>query len=290
MSKKFWDEESESDSDTTMSEQEANKILESVQDSSDEFVEEYEDQELTEDEEVELAEKVLQDANLRLEQGNLYKMLLEHDLFDGVQSSEIAVKNVTREIRSFIRERLEVLVGLKEDPKITKKKKQQDFPFSDIEIQVLKTLLSKSMSAAARTPTPVPSRQEASAPAQPQRPSKVRMVPKQQVRQQAKPQTKPKPQGGLTKHPRDMTREELEAYNKTVSDRQQGKKATPYRRVPPLDQEQINRHYTSMTMSDPAGEGNLAAILLRSSGRSLQKIEDVGDGSGGGEFDPNSRI
>ena len=45
-----------------------------------------------------------QEAQVRLEQGRLYQMLLKHDLFDGVDADARAMKNVQNEIREFMRE------------------------------------------------------------------------------------------------------------------------------------------------------------------------------------------
>lgn len=90
--------------------------------------------------------ELLTNARLRLEQGKLYEMLLNHDLFASVDADVRAIKNVQKEIKNFIKERLEVLLGLKPDPKLVSQISQVhnvNLPFSDLEIELLKRFLAK---------------------------------------------------------------------------------------------------------------------------------------------------
>jgi hypothetical protein len=101
----------------------------------------------------EAQESIVNEAEIRLAQASLYKMLLDHALFEGVNSHPLAVKKVEKEIKDYILERLEVLLGMRED----KKKKLPEaiaveLPFNDIEIKALKDMafkLTKGVSASA---------------------------------------------------------------------------------------------------------------------------------------------
>lgn len=85
-------------------------------------------------------EQVLADANLRLEQGNLYKIIMNHDLFGGVEADERAVNNVQREIRRFARERMEIMLGMRVEKQATQ---VVSSPFNSMEVEALKLLCAK---------------------------------------------------------------------------------------------------------------------------------------------------
>lgn len=83
--------------------------------------------------------EVLNDANLRIEQGRLYQMIMNHNLFEGMDADARAVKNVEREIRKFARERMEIMLGMrKETTQI--EHLEIDFPFNELEVEVLKKI------------------------------------------------------------------------------------------------------------------------------------------------------
>lgn len=131
------------------------------------------------------------DVDLRLETADYYRAILNHDFFD-VQSQ--AAEIVDREVRAFIRERLEVLLGLR----APKEQEAAPSPFSDDEVQALKTIAAKvlgkpSLIAASapvvkKMPTPVPA---------PKPQAKPILKPKPQARKvpapPPAPSTKPKP-------------------------------------------------------------------------------------------------
>lgn len=82
---------------------------------------------------------VLSDARLRLEQGRLYEMIMNHDLFEGMDSDPAAVKHVQRQIRKFAKEQMEIMLGMrKETAKV--ETLQIDFPFNQLEVDILKKL------------------------------------------------------------------------------------------------------------------------------------------------------
>lgn len=82
---------------------------------------------------------VLSDAHLRLEQGSLYKMIMNHNLFEGIDADPKAIKNVEKEIRQFARERMEVMLGMRKET-ATIEQLEIDFPFNELEVQVLRTM------------------------------------------------------------------------------------------------------------------------------------------------------
>jgi hypothetical protein len=106
----------------------------------------YSDSKPNQEDDLEDDTELLTNARLRLEQGKLYEMLLNHDLFASVDADARAIKNVQKEIKNFIKERLEVLLGLKPDPKLIPQIHQVNaasLPFSDLEIELLKRFLIK---------------------------------------------------------------------------------------------------------------------------------------------------
>lgn len=87
---------------------------------------------------------VLSDARLRLEQGRLYEMLMNHDIFDGLAADAAAVKSVQRQIRKWAKEQMEIMLGMRRE---TAKVERLDieFPFNQVEVEVLK-LVAKTAS------------------------------------------------------------------------------------------------------------------------------------------------
>jgi hypothetical protein len=90
---------------------------------------------------------VVNQAMIRLEQARLYDMLIKHDFFEGVDVNPIALRNVQNELKSYIVERLEILMGMKSDRKPLNQKIPTsiniELPFNDIEIDFLKQLSYK---------------------------------------------------------------------------------------------------------------------------------------------------
>ena len=115
------------------------------------YVDDLEDEELYEiskESAFELNKKestVVYNARLRLDQAKLYEMLINHDLFEGVEASEQAVSNVQNELKQFIVHRLEILLGMrhpKPEPELISKI-ENDERFNDIEVDFLKQLAYK---------------------------------------------------------------------------------------------------------------------------------------------------
>lgn len=97
---------------------------------------------------------VIYNARLRLEQAKLYEMLINHNLFDGVDASEDAINNVQNELKVYIVKRLEILLGLRE-PVVKVETAVAELPFNDIEVDFLKQLAYKGTNGASVNGAPV---------------------------------------------------------------------------------------------------------------------------------------
>jgi hypothetical protein len=93
---------------------------------------------------------VLADANLRIEQGRLYQMIMNHELFDGMEADSRAVANVQREIRKFARESMEVMLGMRGT---VPAHATIASPFNDLEVDILKKIASKATNGATESPS-----------------------------------------------------------------------------------------------------------------------------------------
>jgi hypothetical protein len=82
---------------------------------------------------------VLSDANLRLEQGSLYKLVMKHDLFENSDADPKAIQNVQKAIRKFAREQMEVMLGMRPEV-VPAEKLEIQFPFNELEVEVLKAM------------------------------------------------------------------------------------------------------------------------------------------------------
>ena len=98
------------------------------------------DLDLFEEEDQNTAE-IMSDANLRLEQGRLYQMVLQGNIFADTNADPKAIRNVQREIRKFVRERMETMLGIRQEQ--VAQETVVSSPFNDLEVQVLKMLASK---------------------------------------------------------------------------------------------------------------------------------------------------
>jgi len=113
-------------------------------------------QELQEDPNVDIFEEeeentaeLMADANLRLEQGRLYQMVLQGNIFADTNADARAIRNVQREIHKFVRERMEVMLGIRQE------KEQETVvssPFNDLEVVALKMLADKVTKGATSAP------------------------------------------------------------------------------------------------------------------------------------------
>ena len=93
---------------------------------------------------------VVNESMVRLEQARLYDMLIKHDLFAGVKAHPNALRNVQNELKKYIVDRLEILLGIKQEKSLKERPKEfiVDSPFNDIEIDFLKALSFKGTKGA----------------------------------------------------------------------------------------------------------------------------------------------
>lgn len=93
---------------------------------------------------------IMTDARIRLAQGQLYEIIMNHDLFAGIDADEKAVKIVQREIRNFAKERMEIMLGMRQEQS---KEVVVNVPsiFNALEVEVLKALASSATKGASRT-------------------------------------------------------------------------------------------------------------------------------------------
>lgn len=148
MSKKLWEDDDQVSEFEMIAEdaQKAEELAEeyaakpSVVEASDEQLEE-----IAEESAFELnnsESNVIYNARLRLEQAKLYELLINHNLFEGVDASEQAIKNVQNELKFYIVKRLEILLGIRE-PVVRIESAVAESPFNDIEVDFLKQLAYK---------------------------------------------------------------------------------------------------------------------------------------------------
>jgi hypothetical protein len=112
----------------------------------------YEDDDFLDDfleEDFEEEQSLMDNARIRLEQGRLYEMLIKHSLFDGVDALPEAISNVEKEMKDFIMERLEILLGMKSEKQVEVQRVES--PFNDMEVDALRMVASKITKGASAT-------------------------------------------------------------------------------------------------------------------------------------------
>lgn len=161
----FWDKNAPSDYEEMSSEieEQAQALLDDMDDDVDGGEEDGESEELYRDEMEDFEEatesaysldkresNVVNESMVRLEQARLYDMLIKHDLFAGVKAHPKALRNVQNELKKYIVDRLEILLGIKQEPTQRESPKQLvvDSPFNDVEIEFLKALSYKGTKGA----------------------------------------------------------------------------------------------------------------------------------------------
>lgn len=125
---------------------------------------EYEEEPSEEEQEEDFA-SILSDARQRMEQGRIYEVLMDHDLFSGQGFDEKAVKYVTKQIRNFAKEQMEIMLGMRSEAPKAQAFTAANFPFNDAEVIALKDIAfvaTKGASAREEAQTFTP--QAASAP------------------------------------------------------------------------------------------------------------------------------
>lgn len=130
---------------TVVPKQESVKSTQPVED-AEEYVEEQQE------ESEEDFSNVLSNARLRLEQGRLYEMIMNHNIFDGVEADEQAIRFVTKQMRNFAKLQMEVMLGMRQEEPKAQQLTIANFPFNDLEVQTLKALASAATKGVSSSP------------------------------------------------------------------------------------------------------------------------------------------
>lgn len=203
-------------------------------------------------------EKTVSQALLRLEQGRLYQMLIEHDFFEGIDANNEAINEVREELKTFIIERLEILLGIKEEPSKEPAKVEVELPFNELEILALKRVASKVTGGESEK---IQVKREVKGTIKPLNPnknqrkqtlkSKETALPKQNkqiVRKTVeRPVEQPKERQQLTKPIHMMTPEELAEHNRTIP---KSKKGVPIRSLPQPTSNQQEMYFQSQMINN----------------------------------------
>lgn len=112
----------------------------------------YEETQQEQTEEEEDFSAVLNDARFRLEQGRLYEMIMNNNIFEGAEGDEKAAKYVMKQIRNFAKEQMEIMLGMRQEKQEVQALSAADFPFNDLEVQTLKALASAATKGATASP------------------------------------------------------------------------------------------------------------------------------------------
>lgn len=233
---------------------------------------------------------VMADANLRLEMGRLYQMILENDIFAQTNADPRAIKNVQREIRRLVREKLEIMLGIRQDQP-TQQQTIVSSPFNDMEVSALKMLASKITKGATeetpsysgpQAPPPQPKKNGITAISGELRPQTIPVLKAPDRRPLTKsssqsPAKRPEPKKGepiiksaisnpegdsLLKKPIDqMTPEELVEYDKQALERRsKNKSALPSNLVPHPSPQELEMRYMSHAQQFGAVANTIALI------------------------------
>ena len=211
--------------------------------------------------------KPISPALLRLEQGKLYQMLIEHDLFSDVDANQQAIDSVQQEMHDFITSRLEVLLGMRQDGDFSRPQNNVESPFTDIEIEALKSLAKKLTGGLAQKIeeqpksgnfSPVGNADKAKNMLNKMAPKKIEPAKKIQKTVAQRPQ--PKPYKAPEKRHEDLTEDDLIARNSSIKN----VKAYPdhVKPLPQLSAEQERMHYESMVASNPKQQNLINAVMM----------------------------
>jgi len=231
---------------------------------------------------------VMADANLRLEMGRLYQMILENDIFAQTNADPRAIKNVQREIRRLVREKLEIMLGIRQDQPAQQQQTIVSSPFNDMEVSALKMLASKITKGATeevqydRTPTPVPQPKKdgitaISGALRPQPAPSIKAPERRPLAKNPTHAKRPEPKKGepiiksaisnpegdsqLKKPIDQMTPEELVEYDKQALERRsKNKAAVPSNLVPHPSPQELEMRYMSHAQQFGAVANTIALI------------------------------
>jgi DNA polymerase III gamma/tau subunit len=231
--------------------------------------------------------EAMHDADLRLEMGRLWQMILRHDLFGETDANPKAIRSVQRTIRKLAKESMEIMLGIRQEQAI--QETIVSSPFNDLEVTVLKMLADKmskgqTSQSQPQAPAPVPVAPKKDGissisgqlrpntnPAPIGKPlSKTgKAVPKAQLKPAEKPvqhKSALKPDESVLSKPiEEMTQEELAAHDAAALERRsRNKSAMPTNMVPHPTPQALEMLYTSQVQQVSSGPlGNLLALTSR---------------------------
>ena len=220
---------------------------------------------------------VANDARLRLVQGSLYEKIMNHNLFEGYDADPRAIKNVEREIRKFARERLEIMLGMRQEKPAQIATNQQ---FTEQEVAIVKALISRATTGSSASPelnkvasssnklntiSSGPAQQLASV-AQPKpKAQAAQPKPAPQVQSTA-PAPEPEPEGPV-KLLEEMTDQEREAYYERNRQKYAKNKAAATGGIPMPTKEAVAMGYQmqAMTMGKNLnpGQQDLLSMIIK---------------------------
>lgn len=260
------------------------------------IVEEYEENpqlDTTPDEEEDYSD-IMSDARIRLAQGQLYEIIMNHELFAGVEADEKAVKIVQKEIRNFAKERMEIMLGMRQEQKEVSVNVAS--PFNALEVETLKALASAATKGASRSEeaeqyvpvvrttglNPITTRKAAPKPAQPKPLAKSPSNPVKRVKvdpnveyelqqdgveriyiEEAKRQIANDTYKPLTKPIHEMTEDEIRARNKQASTRGSTVKNPNALPMPSVEQEEMLYSQRAQAANQNPQMQSIMAILTK---------------------------
>jgi hypothetical protein len=250
----------------------------------EEYLEVYGDQkellETKDDDDEEDYSAVLSDARVRLEMGRLYDMIMNHELFNGVDADPKAAKSVQKQIRNFAKEQMEIMLGMRQTAPIL----GVDYGFNSLEVEVLKKLASTASKGATQSEdaeeiaykiSPKKQSLNSIGPSKPlikkepvvkkSAPTKLSASPEapvERIRARKLPKEFEEEYEPLKRPVEEMTPEELKERNKEGAKRQANRKAAmPKDIMPQPTYEQQEMLYAQRFASDTKTANTVATIM-----------------------------
>lgn len=234
---------------------------------------------------------VLNNANLRLEQGRLYQMIIEQPLFGQTDADPNSIRIVEREIRRHARERMEFMLGMRHES--ARNETVVSSPFNELEVVALKTIAAQMSKGATKsvpsapltapapvkkdsfTPisgstklknkAPVETKEFKPLPSSRTAPvAKKEPTPKAAVPAQKSPISKEDDDGFLDKPIDKMTPDELLAYDQaSITRRNKLKAAIPANMAPMPSAQELEGLYLTRQANMVASASNPAMALVK---------------------------
>jgi hypothetical protein len=225
--------------------------------------------------------EVLSDARLRLEQGKLYEMILNHDLFNDVEADPRAAKSVQKQIRNWAKNQMEIMLGMRQE--VSETNNIVSSPFNDLEVTILKKLASAASKGATETeeaqqtsPEPVKQKKAtfnsigSSRPKTQAKPQPKPVAKKVEPIERSRPQPQPNPR--QEKQPNVLTGKSLDQMNDTekaqylreVNERNESRKQViPESRAPMPDAATMEMLAMSQANRASQGLSDLVTAVMR---------------------------